>query len=92
MTTTPIYTMKIYEVSEHTIEDNIHEITGIFSELALAQSLNPMNGTELVIIKELSLHDGQFFPTGSTYAKQIEIVEKGNAVWSEWLEIYNKPL
>ena len=92
MITTPIYTMKIFEVNEHTIEDDFHEVTAIFSELSLAQSVKPMDGTELVIIRELSLHDGQFFPTGYSYAKQIEEDEEGKSFWSEWLEIYNNPL
>ena len=36
----------------------------------------------MFIINEMSLHDGQFFPTGYTYAKQLEFDEEGNLVWS----------
>lgn len=92
LTATSIKTMKIYEVNEYTIEDDYHSVTGIFSELSLAQSVKPLDWIEMVIIIEKSLHDGQFFPTGYTYAKQIEFNEAGIEVWSRWLEVYNKPL
>lgn len=91
MTVTSINTLKIYEVNEYSIEDDYHTVTGIFSELSLAQSVKPLKSIELVIINEMSLHDGQFFPTGYTYAKQLEFYDEGNQVWSSWLEVYNKP-
>jgi len=92
MTSTSINTMKIYEVNEHTIEDDYHTVTGIFSELSLAQSVQPLKSIEIVFINEMSLHDGQFFPAGYTYYKEIELDKEGNQVWSRWVERYNKPI
>jgi hypothetical protein len=92
MTSASINTLKIYEVNEHTLEDDYHIVTGIFTELSLAQSVKPLKSIELVIINEMSLHDGQFFPTGYTYYKEIELDEEGNQVWSRWVERYNKPI
>lgn len=86
-----INTMKIDEVNEHTIEEDFHIVTGLFTELPLAKSTLPLGNVELVIIREMSLHDGQFFPTGYTYVKELEIDEGAKQVWSNWLEIYNSP-
>lgn len=92
MTTSAINTMKIYEVNEYEIENDFHIVSGLFTELSLAQSVNPLKNIELIIIKEMSLLDGQFLLTGYTYSKEREDDDKGNQSWSDWTEVYHNPL
>ena len=92
MIITSINTIKIYEVNEYKIEDDFHIVTGLFTELSLAQSVKPLKNIELIVIKEMSLHDGQFFLTGYTYSKEREADEYGNQSWSDWKEVFHNQL
>lgn len=79
--------MKLYIVDEHTIEEDYHHTLGFFTDLILAQSIVPSMGIELVLIKEMSLIDSEFLPTGYTYVKELEI-DGQCEFWSAWVKTY----
>ena len=78
----------IYVVHEIKLEDDDHYVmTGIFTELELAKSVEQEAHIEKVIIKEMISLDGQFVPTGFSHLKEREF--DGETIqWSSWIEAF----
>ena len=79
--------MKIYVIDEHVIDDDYHDTSGIFTDLQLAQTVEPMQAIDLMIIKEMVLLDNQFVPTGYSCCREKC---EDSKTWSEWIEVNNK--
>jgi len=79
--------MKIYVIDEYILEGDYHNTLGIFTELQLAQTVQPTQGIELMIIKEMLLLDSQFLPSGFSCMKEKT---EDDDVWSEWVEMNDK--
>lgn len=74
--------MKIYIVDGHVLEDDYTHTSGIFIDLQFAQTVDPSEGIDLMIIKEMLLLDSQFCSTQLSYVRELS---KDSGEWSEWV-------